>query len=133
MNPCVALGLPTGGLERSARSTAYPPAAQLEEYLACPLLMARSDPIADASLPDMRARSRPGTAMAAMMPMIATTISNSMRVNPLLARIFIATTPSLTDRDLATRVAGRKPAPPSDAVCGGVQCARATGVPKQPG
>src|SRR5687767_7824811 len=30
----------------------------------------------------MRARSRPGIAIAAMMPMIATTISSSMRVNP---------------------------------------------------
>src|SRR5437867_8527020 len=50
--------------------------------------MARSDPIADASLPDIRARSRPGTAIAAMMPMIATTISSSMRVNPLLDRTF---------------------------------------------
>src|ERR1700730_2955398 len=50
--------------------------------------MARTDPIAEASLPDMRARSRPGTAIAAMMPMIATTISSSMRVKPLVLRIF---------------------------------------------
>jgi hypothetical protein len=48
------------------------------------------DPIADASLPAMRARRRPGIAIAAMMPMIATTISSSMRVKPLLSRIFIA-------------------------------------------
>ena len=45
-------------------------------------LIARSEPIADASLPDMRARSRPGTAIAAMIPMIATTISSSIRVKP---------------------------------------------------
>jgi hypothetical protein len=38
--------------------------------------MARIDPIAEASLPDIRARSRPGTAIAAMMPMIATTMSS---------------------------------------------------------
>src|SRR5262245_35859082 len=44
--------------------------------------MARSDPIADASLPDMRARSRPGTAIAAIIPIIATTISSSISVNP---------------------------------------------------
>ena len=44
--------------------------------------MARIDPMADASLPDMRARSRPGTAIAAMMPMIATTISSSISVKP---------------------------------------------------
>ena len=46
------------------------------------LLMARTEPMADASLPDMRARRRPGIAMAAMMPMIATTISSSMSVKP---------------------------------------------------
>src|SRR5262245_47157490 len=51
--------------------------------------MARSEPIAEDSLPDMRARRRPGTAIAAMMPMIATTISSSMRVKPLVSRIFI--------------------------------------------
>jgi hypothetical protein len=38
--------------------------------------------MAEASLPESRARSRPGTAMAAMMPMIATTISSSMSVKP---------------------------------------------------
>src|SRR5262249_3882368 len=72
--------LPDGFNWRSARSVAYAPAAQLDENAAWPLLIARSDPIADASLPDMRARRRPGTAIAAMMPMIATTISSSMRV-----------------------------------------------------
>src|SRR5215813_12215027 len=44
--------------------------------------MARIDPMADASLPDIRARSRPGTAIAAMIPIIATTISSSIRVKP---------------------------------------------------
>src|SRR6185436_8497396 len=63
---------------------------QLEENAASPLLIARSEPMADASLPDIRARSRPGTAIAAMMPMMATTISSSMRVKPLDSRIFIA-------------------------------------------
>src|SRR5688572_15098657 len=43
--------------------------------------------MADASLPDRRARSRPGTAIAAMMPMMATTISSSIRVNPSCLRI----------------------------------------------
>ena len=43
---------------------------------------ARSEPIADASLPEMRARNNPGTAIAAMMPMIATTISSSISVKP---------------------------------------------------
>ena len=44
--------------------------------------MARNEPIADTSFPDILARSRPGTAIAAMMPMIATTISSSMSVKP---------------------------------------------------
>src|SRR5262245_49053750 len=70
---------------------AYPPAAQRDEELTWPLLMARSDPMAEASLPDMRARSRPGTAIVAMMPMIATTISSSMSVNPLTLRILLQT------------------------------------------
>jgi hypothetical protein len=41
-------------------------------------------------LPEIRARSRPGTAIAAMMPMIATTIRSSMSVKPLLSRIRIS-------------------------------------------
>ena len=41
-----------------------------------------SDAIADVSLPVMRARKSPGTAIAAMMLMIATTISSSIRVKP---------------------------------------------------
>src|SRR2546430_1578897 len=47
--------------------------------------------MADASLPDMRARNRPGTAIAAMMPMIATTISSSINVNPSCFRSRIGT------------------------------------------
>ena len=46
------------------------------------LLIVRTEPMADASFPDRRARRRPGTAMAAMIPMMATTMSSSMRVNP---------------------------------------------------
>src|SRR4051812_40106790 len=53
------------------------------------LLIARSDPMADASLPAIRARSRPGTAIAAMIPMMATTISSSISVKPLVLRILI--------------------------------------------
>jgi hypothetical protein len=52
-------------------------------------LIERIEPIADASLPAIRARSKPGMAMAAMMPMIATTISSSISVKPLLLRTFI--------------------------------------------
>jgi len=42
----------------------------------------RSELIADASLPALRAFKRLGMAMAAMMAMIATTIISSIRVNP---------------------------------------------------
>ena len=37
----------------------------------------------------MSGAEKPGTAIAAMMPMIATTISSSIRVKPLVSRIFI--------------------------------------------
>src|SRR5436189_5274238 len=80
---------PDGPLPRMSSVWAYIPLAQLAANVDCALLMARSDPIADASLPDMRARSRPGTAIAAMMPMIATTISSSIRVKPSDFRTFI--------------------------------------------
>src|SRR5262245_11645669 len=95
---------PGGARNRSSNFVAYPPAAQLEEYAACPLLIARSEPIADASLPAILARSNPGIAIAAMMPMIATTISSSMRVNPFALRIFI--THSFKEKPLAVRVTG---------------------------
>src|SRR5688572_26185444 len=51
-------------------------------------MMVRIEPMADASLPDMRARIRPGTAMAAMIPMMATTISSSISVKPSFLCIF---------------------------------------------
>src|SRR5262245_4636225 len=63
-------------------AAAYLPLAQLAENVPCALLIARSDPIAQASLPEIRARIRPGTAMAAMIPIIATTMSSSIRVKP---------------------------------------------------
>src|SRR5262249_5215581 len=80
---------PAGGVPSATSEGAYAPWAQLDENVDSAELMARSDPMADASLPDMRARSRPGTAIAAMMPMIATTISSSMSVNPLQLRVFV--------------------------------------------
>ena len=73
---------PDGPLPSTSSDFAYCPLPQLAENVDCALLTARSDPMADASLPEMRARSRPGTAIAAMMPMIATTISSSMSVKP---------------------------------------------------
>src|SRR3954447_19147597 len=97
--------LPLGGVPRSFSVTAYAPCAQLDEKVDSAELIARSDPIADASLPDMRARSRPGTAIAAMMPMIATTISSSISVNPSCLRIF--TVPPEVGCKKARPVSGR--------------------------
>ena len=45
--------------------------------------------MAEASLADMRARISPGAAMAVMMPMMATTISSSIRVKPPLPLAFM--------------------------------------------
>ena len=83
---------PAQGAARTGRSPAYPPLLD-ELNAAWALLMARTEPIADDSLPDMRARRRPGTAMAAMMPMIATTISSSISVKPFWLRIFMTCAP----------------------------------------
>src|SRR3954462_6725723 len=80
----------TGGVTSASSGTAELPCAQLHAYVDSAELTARSDPIADASLPDIRARSRPGTAIAAMMPMMATTISSSISVKPFALRIFMA-------------------------------------------
>src|SRR5687767_3889829 len=71
-----------GGVPRTGRVGAYAPCPHAAEKLTCAVLIARIDPIADVSLPDILARSNPGTAMAAMMPMIATTISSSISVKP---------------------------------------------------
>ena len=64
------------------------------------LPMVRIEPMPDASLPDMRARSRPGTAIAAMMPMMATTINNSISVKPLSLRVFMTSLLSLWVNEL---------------------------------
>ena len=65
--------------------------------------MALNDPIADASFPAIRARRRPGTAMAAMMPMIATTISSSISVNPFC--VFIRVVIEIEIENLAKKYA----------------------------
>ena len=51
--------------------------------------MLRSEPTADASLADIRARSKFGMAIAAMIRMIATTISSSISEKPFCLRIWI--------------------------------------------
>src|SRR4051812_20036485 len=94
LGACARSGLrnadpPDGPLPRMSSDCAYLPLAQLAAKVPCALLIARSEPIAQASLPEMRARTRPGIAIAAMMPMIATTISSSMSVKPLSVRTCI--------------------------------------------
>ena len=61
---------------------AYALCPHVLEKTTCDELMVRSEAMADASLLALRARSSPGTAMAAMMPISATTISSSINVNP---------------------------------------------------
>jgi hypothetical protein len=51
--------------------------------------MVRIDSAADDSLAEIRARSKFGTAMAAITRIMATTMSSSMRENPLCFRIFV--------------------------------------------
>jgi hypothetical protein len=57
--------------------------------------MAFNEVIADVSLPVMRDRSNPGTAIAAMMLIIATTIRSSMSVKP-RSECFVIGEPSPT-------------------------------------
>jgi hypothetical protein len=52
------------------------------EYVTQAVLIVRSEPTADASLAAMRERSKFGMAIAAMIKMIATTISSSIREKP---------------------------------------------------
>src|SRR5215469_10954613 len=58
------------------------PAPQLEEYVTSAVLIVRSEETAEASLAAIFERSKLGMAIAAMIRIIATTISNSMREKP---------------------------------------------------
>src|SRR3954469_9208756 len=104
---------PEGPVPSVASDCAYMPFAQLAANVDWALLTARSEPMAEASLPEMRARRRPGTAIAAMMPLIATTISNSMRVKPFCFRLIIA---------LSSRAAGRRGVAPGRQALEQPQC-----------
>src|SRR4029453_11250875 len=77
-------GLPPakGSRAKSASEFAYPPPPHVEAYAAWALIIARMDAMADASLPAMRPRISPGTAMAASRPIIATTKSSSTSEKP---------------------------------------------------
>src|SRR5205814_10178991 len=59
------------------------------EYVTSPVLIVRSELTADDSFAAMRARSKFGIAMAAMIKIIATTISNSINEKPFCFRIVI--------------------------------------------
>ena len=65
--------------------------------MTCALVIARSEPIALASLPDIRARSSPGMAIAAMMPIIATP-PNSATIS-----VITTTAPWLPSRSTSCR------------------------------
>jgi len=78
-----AVELPGQMLPSVARSSAKPSVSAAKSCWAD--TTARSEPMADASLPDKRARNRLGMAMAAMTPMIPTTIRSSMSVKPRLS------------------------------------------------
>ena len=71
-------GPPT--LQAAERSSYQPPFADWKAAWA--EITVRMSPIVADSFAETRARSRLGIAIAAMMPMIATTISSSIRVKP---------------------------------------------------
>jgi hypothetical protein len=54
----------------------------VDEYVTAEVLIVRIEPTAEASLAAIRDRRRFGIAMAAMMRIIATTISNSISEKP---------------------------------------------------
>ena len=69
----------TPSAARPARSVNVP---WVERYMSWPVPIVLMEAVAEASLADRLARRRLGTAMAAMIRIIATTISNSIRENP---------------------------------------------------
>src|SRR2546430_16864911 len=70
-----------------ARASAYPLVGKLVEYVTSAVLMVRTALTADDSLAAIRARSRFGMAIAAIIRMIATTISSSISEKPFCFRI----------------------------------------------
>jgi hypothetical protein len=60
----------------------------VDEYVTAEVLIVRIEPTADASLAAIRDRRRLGIAIAAMIRMIATTISNSISEKPFCFFIF---------------------------------------------
>src|SRR5512140_3861082 len=98
------------GAVRQLRELSYQPELA-DWYVAWAEITVRMSPIVADSFAEMRARSRLGIAIAAMMPMIATTISSSIRVKPFC--LFIGSTflSKRQDHWLAGRVATLGPHP----------------------
>src|SRR5712664_2818147 len=67
---------------RAAMVAANPTCGYVVEYVTSAVLMVRREPTAEASFAAIRDRRRLGIAMAAMIKMIATTISSSIREKP---------------------------------------------------
>jgi hypothetical protein len=66
----------------TAREAGKPFDGYVDEYVTAEVLIVRIEPTAEASLAAIRDRRRLGIAMAAMIRMIATTISNSISEKP---------------------------------------------------
>src|SRR5579885_1878752 len=74
---------------RAAKFAAYPAAGYEVEYSMLAVTMERTEAAAEDSLAAILARSRFGMAIAAMIKMIATTISSSINEKPFCLRILV--------------------------------------------
>src|SRR6185312_15080721 len=91
----------------SVNVVAYPTAGKLVEYVTSAVFSVRTVLAAADSLADILDRSRLGMAMAAMIRMIATTISSSMSENPFCLRIFLEISSESSVPRLLIEVSGR--------------------------
>jgi len=84
-----------------ARAVKFPayPTLYVDEYVTFAVSIVRKDAAAEDSLAAIRERNRFGTAIAAMIKMIATTIKSSISENPfsfLIPSLSISSVPSIT-------------------------------------
>src|SRR5215831_1102593 len=86
--PVVLDGVHGGAPPSWVRSLVKPCAGYAALYEISAVLIVRTEPTADDSLADIRARIRFGMAIAAMIRMMATTISSSIREKPFCWRIY---------------------------------------------
>src|SRR5215471_10691413 len=87
--PVAVDGVHGAGPPRFVRELVKPWAGYVALYEIWAVLMLRREPTADDSLADIRARIRFGMAIAAMIRMMATTISSSISEKPFCFRISI--------------------------------------------